>query len=53
MADPFAGIDLAPVMTDFIGHVGDLISNALPVIIPLALVLAGPRILRRIINAFV
>ena len=50
--NPFANLDLAPVMTEFLGHIVGLIGQVLPVVIPVMLAIASVRIVRRFISTF-
>jgi hypothetical protein len=47
------GLDLVPALTGFISDATGMITDLLPIGVGLILVLAAPRIVRRIIGAFV
>jgi len=49
----FDGIDLAPAFQTIVDFVGDQVTALIPIGIGLVLLLAVPRIVRRLINTFI
>lgn len=48
-----AGIDLAPALSGFISDASGMLTSVIPIGVGFLLVMAAPRIIRRIIGAFI